>query len=902
MILLCALVVGSNAWADETILTLDCATPAPTGTSTALSTTTDVATFLNSAAGLSEAVNKITCGAKDGDVYKGKGTGGGNIPQQCLKVGKASAGGSFTFTIPSTYDNVDVVELTCYGWKTTSSISINNGTAQTFTTAQAEATKTFELASGTKNITIAVTTSAVCITEIVLKKKTTAAVATPTFSPAAGTYTSTQSVALSCATSGATIYYTLDGTTPTSSSDVYSSAISVSATKTIKAIAKKGEDYSNVASAAYNILPVTHAGTALSPYTVTDARNALAAEIIESETDYYASGIIAKIVNFNENTGQLTYWISDDGSMTNSLQCYKGKNVDGANFTGASDLEVGDIVTVKGKLKIYSATYEFDENNEVVTLTQRTKVNIATFTATTTDLTIGSTTTTTTSVTNDQVGWTPVAYTYSSDNEAVATVAENGVVTAVAKGTANITVIANVAANNATYKVGTSKSIAITVHTPSHTARFSVNGDIDDGDNDVAEEGDAITFPTDPAAVGGKTFVGWTTTAINVATDNVPALYTSATMGNSDITYYAVFASSEEGEGWLKMAASDISEAGTYALLTTDGHAFKGSISSSGHGEATDDAFSFVKNTAASAPTGTCEITLTVSGSGFTMYNATNKYLYASKAASGGLAWHDSEDSYWLYANDNWQYSKDYSGSYARLRSYSNNSFRTYSTNSGDVLVFAKKTNVTVYSGFFTSIPDEPSTPVVSGTTVTLATSANMAGWRTYNNNTDKKYTVDGTTKVYYASATGSSTVTLEEIAGGVPANTAVILHQTSGTSITLTETDATITAPGSSNKLAVSTVNQNLGKVFRLGYKSSDGIGFYSYTTTSAPAGIIYVSSITAGAREFLGFDFGDETTGVNEVKTQKVDGQYFNLAGQRVAQPTKGLYIVNGKKVIIK
>jgi hypothetical protein len=212
--------------------------------------------------------------------------------------------------------------------------------------------------------------------------------------------------------------------------------------------------------------------------------------------------------------------------------------------------------------------------------------------------------------------------------------------------------------------------------------------------------------------------------------------------------------------------------------------------------------------------------------------------------------------------------------------------------------------NVALGNIVVTRVPvvPEPEEPVVSGTTITLNTTTNMAGWRTYNNNTTKKYTVDGTTKVYYASATTDNKVTLTEIAGGVPANTAVILHQTNGTSITLTETSNAITAPGTSNKLAISTAGQNLGTVYRLGYKSSDGIGFYSYTTSIAPAGIIYVSSITAGARDFLGFDFGDEATGVNEVKTQKVDGEYYNLAGQRVAQPTKGLYIVNGKKVIMK
>jgi len=171
MLLLCALIVGSGTMWAEDVLTLDCATPAPTGsTSTALSSTSDVATFLNSAAGLSSAENKITCSVKTGDIYKGKGSGGGNIPQQCLKVGKASGGGSFTFTIPNNYDEIDEVKMTCYGWKTSSSISVNGGTAQTFTTAQAVTTKTFELSSSSRTIAIAVTSSAVCITEIVLKK------------------------------------------------------------------------------------------------------------------------------------------------------------------------------------------------------------------------------------------------------------------------------------------------------------------------------------------------------------------------------------------------------------------------------------------------------------------------------------------------------------------------------------------------------------------------------------------------------------------------------------------------------------------------------------------------------------------------------------------------------------
>jgi hypothetical protein len=78
--------------------------------------------------------------------------------------------------------------------------------------------------------------------------------ATPTFSIAAGTYATTQSVTIADATSGTTIYYTTNGTTPTTSSTKYSGAISVSATETIEAVAvATGSANSAVASAKYAI-------------------------------------------------------------------------------------------------------------------------------------------------------------------------------------------------------------------------------------------------------------------------------------------------------------------------------------------------------------------------------------------------------------------------------------------------------------------------------------------------------------------------------------------------------------------------------------------------------------------------------------------------------------------------
>jgi len=77
---------------------------------------------------------------------------------------------------------------------------------------------------------------------------------TPTFSPAAGTYATAQTVTISDTTSGATIYYTTNGTTPTTSSTKYTAPITVSSTQTVQAIAvATGFTQSAVGSAAYTI-------------------------------------------------------------------------------------------------------------------------------------------------------------------------------------------------------------------------------------------------------------------------------------------------------------------------------------------------------------------------------------------------------------------------------------------------------------------------------------------------------------------------------------------------------------------------------------------------------------------------------------------------------------------------
>jgi hypothetical protein len=79
-------------------------------------------------------------------------------------------------------------------------------------------------------------------------------VATPMFSPVAGTYTGAQTVTIKDATAGAKIYYTTNGTTPTTASTLYSGPVTVSASEPLEAIAAAaGYTTSRVGGALYTI-------------------------------------------------------------------------------------------------------------------------------------------------------------------------------------------------------------------------------------------------------------------------------------------------------------------------------------------------------------------------------------------------------------------------------------------------------------------------------------------------------------------------------------------------------------------------------------------------------------------------------------------------------------------------
>ena len=158
--------------------------------------------------------------------------------------------------------------------------------------------------------------------------------------------------------------------------------------------------------------------------------------------------------------------------------------------------------------------------------------------------------------------------------------------------------------------------------------------------------------------------------------------------------------------------------------------------------------------------------------------------------------------------------------------------------------------------------------------------------------------------KAYIATVNAAKTkVELTEVtkvAAGVP----VILNG-SATDYTLHYTTED-TEDVSDNELKVSdgTKTGDGSSIYALA-KKNGVVGFYLVDSdVTIPAGKVYLNipADSGSVKEFLGFDFGGETAISEIANGQSSNGQWYNLAGQRVQKPTRGIYIQNGKKVIIK
>ena len=192
----------------------------------------------------------------------------------------------------------------------------------------------------------------------------------------------------------------------------------------------------------------------------------------------------------------------------------------------------------------------------------------------------------------------------------------------------------------------------------------------------------------------------------------------------------------------------------------------------------------------------------------------------------------------------------------------------------------------------------------VYGTTSAATATVNVAKtYTTYIPSYNLDFSSTDKLTAYIATSSTASSVIMTPI-NKVPAGTPIVLKATE-LSTDITVNVAATTDDVSANKLKIGDGATSIGGSGKWDYILSDG-QFHHASAGVLPAGKCYVhlDAEPAGARESLEMSFEDEATGINDVTRKKEDGrgEYFDLLGRKVAQPTKGLYIVNGKKVVIK
>ena len=666
----------------------------------------------------------------------------------------------------------------------------------------------------------------------------TVSVASPTFTVAEGTYTSAQNVGIECTTDGATIYYTMgdNPADPTDASTPYNGAIEVNATTTIKAIAKKGSDYSAVSSATYTIL---------TPTTISAART-------QGTGDVYTQGIVTSV------NGKTAY-IQDN---TAAIAVYNSA----ANLTVAvgNNIKVqGTLETSHGLLRITTPTIEVESSGNAVSPAIKTISEINTDYSGENALqgklvTIENATVTNINGSNYTIAQsqnTLLVYGYMN-------VAVNDIITLKGNiGCYDAVQIVNptnitkhnpvINANNVTLACdATSGEISYTIDNPSGADLSAV---LTEGDwiSNIAVTSTKVTFTT-TANGGDANRTATITLSYKGAADKAVTVTQLYQVNPTSLPF-----------NWTGGASS--------ALTALTGVIANGL--GSDYGDTNAPYLIKFDNTDDNIQIYTDEKPVKVT-LGVKMIGGSNASKITVQESANGVDFTDVQEltiSGSQYDIVNLATTEPFKDATRVVR-----------------LLFTKGSNVGVGP---ISIFSEGDIPV----TVT------SAGWASFSNASAVDFTGTGIT-AYIAKEKDANNVTLTEI-NKVPASTGIVVNAaaagTYAIPVLTAAADATtgnllkpwLTAgmPGDANYYTLAVDGGN--PIFK---KSSGG--------TLAAGKAYLVMSGTLAPELGVGFEGG--ITGINNVKGSEFNANdnIYNLNGQRVANPTKGLYIVNGKKVIVK
>jgi hypothetical protein len=186
----------------------------------------------------------------------------------------------------------------------------------------------------------------------------------------------------------------------------------------------------------------------------------------------------------------------------------------------------------------------------------------------------------------------------------------------------------------------------------------------------------------------------------------------------------------------------------------------------------------------------------------------------------------------------------------------------------------------------------------------------NQYGWATFSSNCPLDFTnVEGIEAAYIVTGNDGTTINKTAVTK-VPANTGLLLKGTANADyiipITQDETDDV-----SSNKLVAVSSETTVNKATDANTTNyvlsvqDNKVVFASINETSAtvPAGRAYLT-LTSATAPWFSLDGDGETTGISEVRgaNDEFGSVFYDLSGRRVDNPTKGVYIVKGRKVIVK
>ena len=670
-----------------------------------------------------------------------------------------------------------------------------------------------------------------------------------------------------------------------------------------------GNDEYDEGSASYTLTVVNPnaPGGANNPYSVAEARAAIDAN--SGITGVYAKGIVSEIVTpFNSQYGNISYNISDDGTTTaDQLQAYRGKSYNGENFTSENDIMVGDTVVVYGNLTKYQSTYEFAQNNQLVSLSRPSStvtVDAPTFDPAGGEVAYGTTVT----ITQDDAAM--IVYTTDGSEPAYSATGTNGEIysTPIAI-TADMTIKA-IAVDDAE-NVSPVATATFTVARPAAPIFTPAAGRVDAGTQVTISMDDNAAFivyttdGTDPSyaegngdVYDGPITVNETMTIKAIAVDDnelesdiAEATYTVSTIPPGTSIYRKVTATADltDGEYLIVYEGESVALDGSLDQLDVTGNTVSVTIDNKEIlGDATIDAATFTINVT--------EGSIKSAGGYYIGHTGSSNALKQSTTSDyTNVISIDGDEDAEITCNNKFLAFNSTSGQ-KRFRYMGN------TTGTNKPVQLYKKVSDT---------PAEDVTVTVSalGYATMYYSDRNLVVPEGVKASTYK--VVNGTLEESYYYSTGEV----------IPAGTGVVLELDSkGTAqeltFTVTESNGDVDEDnmlyGSDDTMSDSETGYKYYILSTPKDEPNGEVGFYwqqgtqgESVTNNPHKAYLKVPTTTAG--DAKGFAFNDNTTGIttiNDSRTTLNDNAWYTLDGRKLngAPTQKGVYVNNGRKVIVK